>query len=41
MSLEGMAEGSYHLVLKIRDETSGAHVERREAFTLAAEAAAR
>ena len=41
MSLEGMAEGSYDLVLKIRDETSGAHVERREPFTLAAEAVSR
>ena len=40
MSLEGMAEGSYELVLNIRDETSGTHIERREPFTLAMEAAA-
>jgi len=36
-----MAEGSYDLVLKIRDETSGTHLERREPFTLEAEATAR
>jgi VWFA-related protein len=41
MSLEGMAEGAYDLVLKVRDETSGTHLERREPFTLAAETAAR
>jgi hypothetical protein len=40
LSLEGMAEGSYELVLNIRDETSGTHIERREPFTLATEAAA-
>jgi VWFA-related protein len=39
MGLEGMAEGSYELVLKVRDETSGSRVERREPFTLAALAA--
>jgi VWFA-related protein len=38
MSLEGMAQGAYELVLKIRDEVGDAHVERREPFTLAAEA---
>jgi VWFA-related protein len=41
MSLEGMAEGSYELVLQVRDETSGARLERREPFTLAAEATSR
>ena len=41
MSLEGMAEGAYDLVLEIRDETSGTRLERREPFTLAAEVASR
>jgi VWFA-related protein len=41
MGLEGMTEGSYELVLKVRDETSGARVERREPFTLAAPSASR
>jgi VWFA-related protein len=41
MGLEGMAEGSYDLVLKIRDEVAGAAIERREPFTLAAETASR
>ncbi len=34
LPLDGLAEGAYELRLDVRDETSGAHIERRELFTL-------
>ena len=34
MGLAGMKEGRYDLVLDVRDEVSGAQIERSEAFTL-------
>jgi VWFA-related protein len=41
MKLDGLEEGPYELVLKLRDEVSGARIERVEAFTLSRNAAAR
>lgn len=41
ISLEGMDEGSYDLVLDVRDEVGGARLKQRESFTLAREVAAR
>jgi VWFA-related protein len=40
MKLDGLEEGPYELVLKLRDEVSGARIERVEAFTLARDAGA-
>lgn len=34
LGLDGLAEGSYELVLQVRDELSALRVERREPFTL-------
>lgn len=34
LPLDGLAEGAYELRLDVLDETSGAHLERREPFTL-------
>ena len=41
MTLDGMAAGPYDLVLDVRDEVSGARVERHEAFALGPETASR
>jgi VWFA-related protein len=41
VGLEGMAQGSYELVLEIRDAVSGGRVLRREPFKLAVAAVAR
>jgi hypothetical protein len=38
MALDGMEAGGYELLLEIRDEVSGARLERHEPFTLAREA---
>ena len=34
LPLDGLAEGTYELVLDVRDEASGVRLERREAFRL-------
>jgi len=41
ISLEGMEEGPYDLVLDVRDEVSGARLKHREAFALARAVASR
>ena len=41
LSLEGMKEGPYDLVLDVRDEVSGARLKHRESFMLARDAASR
>jgi hypothetical protein len=41
LSLDGLETGAYELRLEVKDEVSGARVERREAFTLAREARSR
>jgi VWFA-related protein len=41
ISLEGMEEGPYDLVLDVHDEVGGARLKHREPFTLAREVAAR
>jgi VWFA-related protein len=41
LSLEGMKEGPYDLVLDVRDEVSGARLKHRESFMLARDAVSR
>jgi VWFA-related protein len=41
ISLEGMEEGPYDLVLDVRDEVSGGRLKHRESFTLARDVASR
>jgi VWFA-related protein len=41
LSLEGMGEGAYDLVLDVRDEVSGARFKHRESFALASSVASR
>ena len=41
LSLEGMKEGPYELVLDVRDEVSGSRLKHRESFMLARDAASR
>jgi VWFA-related protein len=41
VSLEGMKEGPYDLVLDVQDEVSGARLKHRESFMLARDAASR
>ena len=41
VSLQGMEEGPYDLVLDVRDEVGGARLKQRESFTLARDVSAR
>jgi VWFA-related protein len=41
IALDGMPEGSYDLVLDVRDEVTGARLKQREPFVLAADASER
>lgn len=41
LALDGLQEGDYELRLLVQDAVSGAHLERREPFTLAQQTAAR
>jgi hypothetical protein len=41
IGLDGMSEGPYDLMLVVRDEASGARIERHEAFSLAGDAGSR